>query len=67
MKLVRNWKQALKMFSVQAQLLSSAMLLSWNSLPMSLTSGINPTYVVVPVLVLGIIGRLIQQDSVDKP
>ena len=55
------------MFSVQAQVLSSAILVTWNYIPTNLTSGINPIYVVVPVLVLGTIGRLIQQDSVDKP
>lgn len=65
MKLIPNWKKAWRMFSVQAQILSSAILVMWNSLPTNLTIGINPVYVVVPVLVFGTIGRLIQQDSVD--
>jgi hypothetical protein len=66
MKLIDNWKQALKMFSVQAQVLAGALLVTWGSLPVALTDQIPVNYIAIPILVFGTIGRLIKQDSVDK-
>ena len=65
MKLVDNWKKGLRMFSIQAQLIAGAVLASWGALPMSWTEHIPVNYVAIPVLVLGTIGRLIKQDSVE--
>jgi len=69
MTLIPNIKQAWKMFSIQAQALNAALLVSWQSLPSSFQTVLPVQYlliIAVVLLVLGVVGRVIQQDNVDK-
>lgn len=70
MKLVDNAKSWYKMFSVQAQIAAGSVLASWSVIPEDLKQNI-PHNVVIGValglLVLGVVGRLIKQDSVNDP
>ena len=66
MKLIPNWRKAWRMFSVQAQAAAIAAIAGWQALP-------NDLRVLVPqqvaiglalvLLVLGIVGRLIDQPK----
>ena len=68
LKLIPNWRHALRMFSVQAQLIATGLLTGWGTLPPRWQEQI-PVGIVLGmacfVLVLGVIGRLIQQPSVE--
>jgi uncharacterized membrane protein (UPF0136 family) len=68
MKLVDNAKSWYKMFSVQANALNISFLATWGMLPEKFQSAI-PISVVFGIaaglLVLGTIGRLVKQDSVN--
>jgi len=69
MQLIPNIKQAWKMFSIQAQALNAALLVSWQSLPSSFQTVLPVQYlliIAVVLLVLGVVGRVIQQDNVTK-
>jgi len=69
MTLIPNIKQAWKMFSIQAQALNAALLVSWQSLPMSFQTVLPVQYlliIAVTLLVLGVVGRVIQQDNVTQ-
>lgn len=65
-KLIPNWRRAWRMFSVQAQAGSVAILGAWQALPDDLR-GRLPEPVVLGIvgalLVFGIIGRLIDQPA----
>ena len=66
MKLVDNWRQAHKMFSVQAMTAAAAIQGAWTTLPEDMKSAIPPALVhwlTIALLVAGIGGRLISQDS----
>lgn len=67
MKLVDNAKSWYKMFSVQAQIAAGSILGSWSLIPEDLKQNIPQTVVIgvaLALLVLGVIGRLIKQDSI---
>lgn len=67
MKLIPNWRRAWRMVSVQCQATAIAVLGGWQSLEPELKAHI-PAWAVltlaVGLLVAGIVGRLVQQDSV---
>ncbi|MBV9548262.1 MAG: hypothetical protein JO256_01155 [Alphaproteobacteria bacterium] len=65
MKLVVEWKSAWRWFSVQAMVLTAAVQAAWAALPDDLKShvpGRIVTALSLLLLVLGICGRLVQQD-----
>ena len=69
MTLIPNIKQAWKMFSIQAQTINAALLVSWQSLPATFQTVLPVQYLIaiaVTLLILGIVGRVIQQDNVTK-
>ena len=69
MQLIPNIKQAWKMFSIQAQAINAALLVSWQSLPASFQTVIPVQYlliIAVILLVLGMVGRVIQQDAIKQ-
>ena len=69
MQLIPNIKQAWKMFSIQAQALNAALLVSWQSLPSSFQTVLpvqSLLIIAVVLLVLGVVGRVIQQDNVTQ-
>lgn len=69
MTLIPNIKQAWKMFSIQAQTINAALLVSWQNLPASFQTILPVPYLIiiaVALLLLGIVGRVIQQDNVSK-
>lgn len=66
MKLVDNWKKCYKWFSVQAMALSSAALGGWNALPDDMRQTFEGKWVMIGasvLLVLGVFGRLINQET----
>lgn len=66
MRLIPNWRKAWRMFSVQAQAASFAILGTWQAMPDDLRSRVPEPVVfgiVGALLVLGIIGRLIDQPA----
>jgi hypothetical protein len=68
LKLIPNWRNALRMFSVQANTANVAMLASWASLPARIQDAIPTGAVIalaITLLVLGTIGRLIAQPAVQ--
>jgi hypothetical protein len=70
MKLVDNAKSWYKMFSVQAQIAAGSILGSWGLVPDDLKQNLPQNIVIgiaLTLLVLGVIGRLIKQDSVNDP
>lgn len=69
MKLIANWRQCLRMFSVQAQSLNLVGIAAWMALPDDMRAVVHPSVVfalAMCLLVLGIVGRLIVQPSLDK-
>jgi hypothetical protein len=64
MKLIENWRDAPRMFSVQAMVVASAVQSTWVLLPEDMKATI-PTNVVqiftVCILACGILGRVISQ------
>lgn len=68
MKLVDNAKQWYKMFSMQANALNVAFLGTWSLLPAKFQDVLPVGAVVgiaVTLLILGTVGRLVKQDSLD--
>ena len=66
MKLVPNWKNAWRWFSVQSMAISGGALASWAMLPDDLKAALPAEWVAGfsgGVLVLGIIGRLVDQGG----
>jgi hypothetical protein len=64
MKLISNWKDAWKLFSVQAMALTLALLGAWVALPSDLKDAL-PHWAIALIagiiLAAGIIGRLVKQ------
>lgn len=68
MKLVPEWKRCLRMFSVQAMILAGAVQGAWASLPDEMKATVSDDwlrYGTIALMVLGVIGRLVVQSSVD--
>ncbi|MDY0271907.1 MAG: hypothetical protein RBR37_05305 [Advenella sp.] len=69
MKLVPEWKRCLRMFSVQAMILAGAVQGAWASLPDEMKATVSDDwlrYGTIALMVLGVIGRLVAQSSVDE-
>ena len=69
MKLVENAGSWWKMFSMQAQVVNTALLVSWQTLPATLQTILPVEYllvIAVGLLVLGMIGRMVKQDNVTQ-
>lgn len=69
MRLVKEWRRAWRMFSMQSMAISTALLATWGLLPNSLIKSLpGPvvTGVAVVILALGMIGRLIDQPKVKE-
>lgn len=68
MKLIENWREAYRLFSVQAMGLATAGLAAWMVLPEDLKSSL-PGWVdnaaAIVILVCGVLGRLIDQKPAD--
>lgn len=65
MKLVPNWQKAWKWFSVQAMVLSGAVTVAWAELPSDLRDTLPEwlgTALAAGILVLGVVGRLVDQE-----
>lgn len=68
MKIVENWRNLWRSFSVLAMSLSTAVLMTWGLMPDDLKVGIPEgwiRYLAGGVLVLGVAGRYIKQDKVS--
>ena len=68
MKIIPNWRDALRMYSIQAQALNFAIIGAWQALPDDLQDALPGSVVLgvaMGLLVLGIVGRLIQQPAVQ--
>jgi len=66
MKLIPNWRQAWRMFSVQAMTLAGAMQAAWVAIPPDLKGRVPEGLVdgmTVAILALGIVGRLVDQGT----
>lgn len=69
MKLIPQWKRCLRMFSVQAMVLAGAVQGAWASLPDEMKATVSDDwlrYGTIALMVLGVIGRLVVQSSVDE-
>lgn len=69
MKLIPEWKRCLRMFSVQAMILAGAMQGAWASLPDEMKATVSDDwlrYGTIALMVLGVIGRLVAQSSIDE-
>lgn len=69
MRLIPNWRRAWRMFSVQAMTAATAVLGAWQAFPPDLKASLPEGWVhasAMALLVLGIVGRLIDQPAV-KP
>lgn len=69
MKLIDNWRQCWRMFSVQAMTLATAIQGAWMFIPPQLQASIPPGWVkciTISLLVLGILGRLVDQPKVQS-
>jgi hypothetical protein len=68
MQLEKNWKKSWKWFSVQALVLAASLQTAWAALPEDMKGSLSPGLVsglTIGVLVLGVIGRLINQESAN--
>ena len=68
MKLVENASSWYKMFCMQAQVINTALLVSWQTLPITLQTILPVQYVLiiaVILLVLGMMGRMVKQNNLD--
>lgn len=70
-KLVPDWKQSWKWFSTQAMALAVAIQGAWMFIPEDMKSSLPKDlvgYVTMVLLVLGVAGRLVNQDAgTDNP
>lgn len=69
MKLVKEWRACWRMFSVQAMVLAGAIQGAWVFLPPEMIASIPAEWVrviTVVLLVLGVVGRLVQQEKVRE-
>lgn len=68
MKLIPEWRKALRMFSVQAMGLAGAIQAAWVLLPPEMVASFPDGWVravTVALLVLGVVGRLVEQPKVS--
>jgi len=68
MTLVENASSWWKMFSMQAQVMNTALLVSWQTLPTTLQTILPVQYlliIAVILLVLGMIGRMVKQNNIN--
>lgn len=66
MKLVENWKDAYRWFSVQSMVAAGAILGAWVALPDDLKASLPEwadNAVAMSVLGLGVVGRLVSQSA----
>lgn len=69
MHLIPEWRKAWRMFSVQSMALSTALLATWAVLPDDMRASIPSdivTTIAIIVLVLGMIGRVVDQPKVKE-
>ena len=67
MKFIANWKKAWRMLSVQAMALAGAVQGAWMFIPDEMRSSIPANVVqgvTIALLVLGVVGRLVDQPEV---
>lgn len=65
-KLVEGWRKSWKWFSVQAMVVSTAILSTWAVLPADLKAKLPEDvglYAAIATLVLGVAGRLVDQGD----
>lgn len=70
MTLVEDWRQALKWFSVQFPLVNTAFLSTWALLPAKFQDVLPvPVVIIIAItlIVIGVAGRLIDQNPKDTP
>lgn len=70
MKVVKNWKRCWRMLSIQAMTAAAAIQGAWQGVPEDWKASLSPGLVhwlTLGLLVLGIAGRLVQQDKVNQP
>lgn len=68
MKLIENWRQAWRFFSVQAQALALTVLGAWQVMPDDLRAALPPNVVYavsMVLLVAGIVGRVVSQPKAE--
>lgn len=74
MKLIDEWKQAYKLYSVQAMAIAGAILASWAGIPDEMQASLVASYPFIPkvvqwaalaTLAMGIVARLIDQKPAD--
>lgn len=68
-RLVPEWRACWRMFSVQAMVLAGAIQGAWVFLPPEMIASIPDAWVrviTVALLVLGVVGRLVQQTKVSE-
>lgn len=70
-KLIPNWKQSLRWFSVQVPALNGAIIATWTQLPQKFQDAYPVSWLLATViflLVLGVYGRLVDQTPrTDAP
>lgn len=70
-KLVKNWRECLKWFSVQVPAINSALILTWTQIPTKFQDAYPVKWLLATVLfllVLGVYGRLVDQSKTEpKP
>lgn len=70
MTLIPEWRQAWRMFSVHCMSAAAALLSTWQALPDDLRAAVPQPWVLwlaVALMVLGVVGRLIDQPSIQSP
>jgi len=70
MKLIDEWKHCWKWLSIQFPAVNVAFLSTWAMLPPKFQDAIPLSWVIgiaVAMIVLGMIGRLVDQQPKDKP
>lgn len=66
MKLVQNWKQSWRWFSVQSMVVAGSIQGAWSVIPDGMRSSIPANVVqavTIALLVLGVVGRLVDQPK----
>lgn len=70
MKLIPNWRDWWRLWSVRIQLGAFALLGAWEAMPGDLKASIAPEWVqrvAMGLLVLGVLSRVVHQPALDKP
>lgn len=70
MRLVPDWKQSIKWFSVQFPLVNTAFLGTWAMLPQKFQDALPVPVVIgiaIALIVIGVAGRLVDQKPKDAP